>query len=177
MPTRKSSDQCFIPLYMCLCWNLFARSCTVTILRLSQMEWEGDSLIVYIVGHRAGQTGEHVIPIHIYANPSKPWVCPLTALGLYLFGIHFRPDNSSLDSLFTGNSYETFTKFLVDALHILQGLSKDPADFGTQSFRLGVATYVAGFIGGPSIVPILLRASGGKANDAAYVLASCMCYY
>jgi hypothetical protein len=128
------------------------------------MEWEGDSLIVYIVGHRAGQTGEHVIPIHIYANPSKPWVCPLTALGLYLFGIHFRPDNSSLDSLFTGNSYETFTKFLVDALHILQGLSKDPADFGTQSFRLGVATYVAGFIGGPSIVPILLRASGGKSQ-------------
>ncbi len=31
-------------------------------------------------------------------------------------------------------------------------------DFGTHSFRKGVASYVAGVIGGPGIVAIFLRA-------------------
>lgn len=40
-------------------------------------------------------------------------------------------------------------------------------DFGTHSFRKGVATYTAGFIGGPSIISIFLRAgwSLGQVQD------------
>jgi hypothetical protein len=160
----KTRAQCFIPLYIVLSWNMFARSSTVAKVRMSHIRWEGDALIISIVYHKSDQTGERVIPLHLYANPYKPWACPILALGLYLFGVHFREGHEDLDLLFEGNVYETFTKFLKEALPTLQAISRDPKRYGTHSFRKGVSTYCAGFIGGPSVVSIFLRAGWSLGN-------------
>jgi hypothetical protein len=128
------------------------------------MSWEGDSLIVKICSHKSDQIGERTIPLHLYANPYKPWVCPILALGIFLYGIHFRDSNDKLDKLFQGNPYETFAKYLCEALPDMQSIAKNPEDYGTHSFRKGIATYCSGFIGGPSIVSVFLRAGWSLGN-------------
>ena len=69
-------------------------------------------MVIYFAHMKNDQSGERKRdPIHIYANPDDPIVCPLNALGMYLnvFGL----TGTKLTSLFPGTSqYDRFAKIL-----------------------------------------------------------------
>jgi hypothetical protein len=117
--------------------------------------------------HKADQTGEKITPKHIYANPWNPEICPILALSLHVFSTSFRPDNDDKTLLFVGTPYELFSKWLGTALKKIPDLGFCESDFGTHSFRKGIASFCAGFIGGPSVIAIFLRAgwSLGQVQD------------
>ena len=81
-------------------------------LNLVHIGWEDDSLLSCIAKVKHDQEGEGAkTPWHVYANPSNPFVCPVLALGLYLFS---HPDLLTNQSfLFSGNhQYRQYTQVL-----------------------------------------------------------------
>lgn len=153
--------------YMLLCWNLFARSVSVTELRTTHLVWEGDALKIDFSRSKSDQSGEKQVPKHLFANPYNPEICVVLALALHVFGTSFRPEDGNRTLLFTGSSYSVFHTWLDKAIKDVDNLGFDPDDYGTHSFRKGIATYSSGFIGGPSVIAIFLRAgwSLGQVQD------------
>jgi hypothetical protein len=168
----RSVHSSMVHLFMILCWNLFARSVSVKDLRTYHFNWENDCLVIDMSRMKNDQAGEKVTPKHIYANPFNPSLCPILALALHCFPL-FRPQNTDREILFVGKAYEVFSRWLNQALKMLPSLGYDIDDFGTHSFRKGIATHCCGFIGGPSVVAIYLRAgwSLGPVQDR-YILSS-----
>jgi hypothetical protein len=165
--TRAVSSS-FTHLFMILCWNLFARSCSVSDLHYHHLSWDNDALIIDMSKHKADQSGERITPKHIYANPFQPAICPILALALHIFGNAFRADGEDKDKVFLSRcSYDNFCKWFAIALKTMSNLGFQPEDFGTHSFRKGISSFVAGFIGGPGIITIFLRAgwSVGPVQD------------
>ncbi len=165
--TRAVSSS-FVHVFMVLCWNLFARSCSVAELYFHHLSWNNDALLIDMSKQKADQTGERMTPKHIYANPYRPCICPILALALHVFSNAYRMDGEDKDKLFLSkNSYDTFCKWFGVALEGMSNLGFRPEDYGTHSFRKGIASFVAGFIGGPGIITIFLRAgwSVGPVQD------------
>ncbi|EGZ24889.1 hypothetical protein PHYSODRAFT_374824, partial [Phytophthora sojae] len=101
-------------------------------------------------------------PRHIYANPLRPALCPVLALGVFWATSSFEGG----DRLFPGgNQYERFRKCLqrvqesdavADELR-RRGVNKE--ELGTHSMRKGAATYCAsGSTACPSSTSVHLRA-------------------
>ena len=155
----------FIHLFVILCWNLFARSISIAALRTTHMYWSNDMLVVDFALHKGDQTGDAIAPKHVAANPFNPAVCPILALGLHMFCWDYREKDANL--LFLGSPYDVFSKWLPTALEKIETLGGDVTDYGTHSFRKGIASYCAGFLGGPAITAIFLRAgwSMGQIKD------------
>jgi len=165
--TRAVSSS-FVHPFMILCWNMFARSCSVTDLHYHHLSWDNDALIIDMSKQKADQAGDRITPKHVYANPWSPAICPVLALALHIFGNAFRVEGGDKEKVFLSNSsYDTFSKWLALALKSMSNLGFAPTDFGTHSFRKGIASFVAGFIGGPGIISIFLRAgwSCGPVQD------------
>ena len=158
MASDRSQFSSYVHCYMILCWNLFARSISISSCRTHHLSWQNDCLVVDMSVHKGDQTGEKITPKHVYANPFQPEICPILALALHIFSTSLRMDNDDSSLLFLGTPYELFTKWLHWALTLIPDLGFDIGDYGTHSFRKGVASYVASFINGPSIIAIFLRA-------------------
>ena len=63
---------------MIFCWNLIARSHSVSNIMLQHMDWRNDSLVVIFAKSKSDQTGEGCAnEKHVYANPINPIVCPI----------------------------------------------------------------------------------------------------
>ena len=87
----------FAHCFLTLEWNLMCRANNLVNLNLTHIGWSDDSLLVCIAKAKHDQGGEGTKTTwHIYANPRNPFVCPVLALGLYLFS---HPD------LLTNNSF------------------------------------------------------------------------
>ena len=166
-PSMRSTSSSFVHLFMVLCWNLFARSINVADLRMTHLSWSNDALIVTLNRHKADQTGEHISPKHLYANPYKPAICPILALGIHMLSYSFRPVGDDATKIFLRDPYNSFVKWLEFALGKVSELAYEVKEFGSHSFRKGVATYCSGFLGGPSVVAIFIRAgwSLGQVQD------------
>ena len=80
---------------------------------------------------------------HIYANPYAPHICPILALGMYVFSFGFRVEGEDQSKLFLGSTYENYTKWLGEALECMghENASVESEDYGTYSFRKGAASY------------------------------------
>jgi len=116
---------------------------------------------------KGDQTGERIKPKHVFANPYEPVLCPVLAIALHVFSITFRADNDEKSKLFLGSPYDVCTKWLPTALNRIGDLGYDVKDFGTHSFRKGIADFSSGFMNGPSVLAIFLRAgwSLGQVQD------------
>ena len=147
-----------IHLFMVLCWNMFARSCSVGDLRTAHFAWNNDALVIRLGKHKGDQAGESVEPKYLFANPFAPEICPVLAMGLYVFTMAARSSREDQGLLFLGKPYDVMRKWLPENLEYVQGLGHEANDFGTHSFRKGVTTHAAGFICGPSMSSIFLRA-------------------
>jgi hypothetical protein len=80
----------FAQLYLVLCWNLMARSCSVASLMYQHITWTDDSLVVTIPRHKGDQEGTNTYPKHVYANPTMPELCPVLSLGLHVLCTTYR---------------------------------------------------------------------------------------
>ena len=123
---------------------------------------ENDSVVFQFAKSKGMQDGEdHVGPWHVYANPCNPNVCPVLALGKYLFT--YPELLSSNASLFPGNSqYERFndefTELVKEYSEELKIFGVEPGDLGTHSTRKGVGTAIcAGCTMSPPIVSVCVR--------------------
>lgn len=130
---------------------------------LEHISWEEDALTICFPTHKGDVEGNDGTPKHVYANPNSPHVCPILALALYIFsdGFHDRDEPSYLFGK-QANALSCFTKWLkatcdANESELLQ-MGIAIADLGTHSFRKGAATYLAGFVAGPTVIAIYLRA-------------------
>ena len=113
--------------------------------------------------HKGDQEGKHSAPKHVYANSGDSLICPILSLAIFIFteGQRFNGGNHCLFGN-PNNENHRFSKWLNGVLedHKLQleelGIVID--DIGTNSFRKGIAQFLAGLIGGPNAIAIYLRA-------------------
>jgi integrase len=128
-------------LFVVLSWNLFARSHSVASLMLNHFEWQDDALLVTLPRHKGDQEGTRMFPVHVYANPDKPVVCPILALAIHIFSTQTHVDNDSSNwKLFSGSSVEgKFSNWLQNLLQTNQfnetSLGASKTELGTHSFR------------------------------------------
>lgn len=136
----------FKVLFVLLCWNLMARSCSVDRICLPHLDWSNDALTIMFCHTKTNQTGEGkgLHARHIYANPRRPHICPILALGIYLITSAARPTGSKLfhssreyDRVLSG--LRKTIKTIGARLFELVGL--DPEEWGLHSPRKGAASY------------------------------------
>lgn len=139
-------------LYLILCWNLMARSCSIGGLMYQHMSWSGDALVVTIPKHKGDQEGTACYPKHVYANPLIPAICPILALGVHVLTISYkcvegttaaarRNNQLQVNNVFCGKDLENkFSKWLQKCI---EGMNIDmkvelgvfDEDLGTHSAR------------------------------------------
>lgn len=148
-------------LYLVLLWNLIGRTNSVASLHLNAIDWREDALVVTFAKHKGDQEGANAEPKHVYANPSRPEICPVLALALNIFTCTRYPNNNL--KLFKGSSIESsFSSWL--RRQVKSGVITEdsigicPKDLGSHSIRKGVSTYALSFAGGPSWPAVNLRA-------------------
>ena len=153
----------FAHCFLTLEWSLMCRADNLVNLNLAHIGWEDDSLLACIAKAKHDQEGEGAkTPWHIYANPSNPFICPVLALGLYLFT---HPDLITNQSfLFSGNhQYRRYTQTLKRAIGLdedsFHRLGVEVSTFGSHSLRKGSSTFAAsGSTMTPSMASICNRA-------------------
>ena len=156
-------EDIFAHLFLVLDWCLMKRAENCVHAQIEHIYFLHDSLVFEFAKGKTFQKGEKGRgPWHVYANPMKPWLCPVLALARYLLCY---PDVLQGGvPLFEGaNQYRRYnTRFLnlldecKDDLKIF-GFDKD--DLGSHSCRKGVATMIAaGCTVSPPIVALCIRA-------------------
>ena len=152
----------FAHLFLLLCWNLMARSVSVCTIMLQHISWEQDSMVVTTPKHKGDQEGNNCYPKHVFANTDNPTICPILSMAILFFGGGWQRIGAK-HLLFRGTATEgRFSKWLKGIMRTsvesMITMGTVAFDIGTHSFRKGVATFVAGSVGGPSPISIFLRA-------------------
>ncbi len=146
-----------------LSWNLVCRANNTAAIMLSRMRWRGDALCIFFAYTKTDQGGERPKdPMHIYANPLMPEICPILSLGIRF--LTFAPGETG--ALFPStNAMSRFSKRFSSVLAeddvqaVLGAMGMRKCDFATHSFRKGAGTYcVAGSTASPNIMAISTRA-------------------
>jgi len=153
---ERSVGSHYLHLFVVLCWNLFARSCSVANIRTGHFMWKNDCLVVNILVTKSDQTGEHSTPKHIFANPGQPKICPVLALALHTFSAQRHHDKE--DRVFTGTPYDVISKWLNSVGSKLVTITDPECDLGTHSFRKGATTHSIGCTNAPQWTTVFLRA-------------------
>jgi hypothetical protein len=71
-------------IYGILAWNTIQRNETIASIMLEHLKMGGDCISVSVFATKSLQDAGR--DIHLYANPYKPWICPILALALLVFG-------------------------------------------------------------------------------------------
>ncbi|RLN82097.1 hypothetical protein BBJ28_00019028 [Nothophytophthora sp. Chile5] len=154
--TLGADDRGFSHLFLTTQWNMMGRASDVANMHVKQMRAKGDSVEVSLTKTKSRQNGGQT-PRHLFANPTAPSMCWITALGVYL-ACH--PSQGEA-LLFPGaEEIQRFRGALAEHC--------ERASFGTHSIRKGVATFAcSGSICGPSLVSVFRRCdwSLGKIQD------------
>ena len=171
-----------------------SRPDSVQQLMLCHMDWEEDHLVIeeqgryycynrsfivdgsiIAVGHKGDQQGTMKYGKAVYANPSRPAICPILATAVHIFS------STLTHKLFEGScNADRFG-------HILAGLFKgltaveqlelgtDIDDLGTYSLRKGSSCHVLDQTDGPSEVTVNFRMghSNGALNDRYWSQQPC----
>jgi len=201
-----SKNDIFSWCYLVICWNLMSRASDVAEIHFSHLTWDGDALGIYMPKSKTDpgisfccfmfpisltcglfQGGVRPKdPFHVYANPLRPAVCPILALGVWIVLTH--AERSSPDKqLFPGGSFlfyayddnvlytnvniriakqeARFAEALASAVRTGEGKSQlaahslKPDDIGTHSLRKGSSTHTtSGSTVGPNIIAVCQRA-------------------
>ena len=130
--------------------------------KISHISFRDDALVFQFAKSKGRQNGEeHLGPWHVFANPHKPYLCPVLAMARYLF---MYPESLlGTRKVFEGsNTYSRYCKqyrsFLFKHAKEIKDLGQDAAELGTHSARKGVGSLVAsGCTISPPIVAICLR--------------------
>ena len=157
----------FAHIFCILCWNLMARSVSVSELLYAHLSWSEDALVAKLPKHKGDQDGSQSFSKHIYANISSPAICPILAFGIKVLTAPYISSSDDVDnkfSVFPGSHSESrFSEWLIKMLGALSPaqlleVGSEIGTIGTHSFRKGVCTYLSSMPGGPPISSIFLRA-------------------
>eukprot|EP00963_Diacronema_lutheri_P009823 scaffold932_cov328-Pavlova_lutheri.AAC.1 len=99
--------------YATLLWNLMCRSDNISYINLGHMKCKDDHLLMSFAHSKTDQEGKLAkYPRAVYANPLEPWICPVTALGVYLICISACVGGPSTGvPLFQGNQEDCARRF------------------------------------------------------------------
>lgn len=167
--TSVAKNAIFLHSFLLLSWNLMSRASTTSSVRMAHVKWENDSLIIQVARHKSDQEGQRTDPKHLYANPTKPYLCILTSLAVYwaTFGA---PKFEQL--LFDGmQQHARFVKglqqFIDNSARVRKAFDErglTAEDIAAHSLRKGARSFCSGgSTNGPSYVSIMLR--GGWALE------------
>ena len=159
----EKKEHVFAHVFLVLDWTLMKRAENCVNCKVNHISFRHDSLVFEFAKSKSHQKGEkHVGPWHVYANPLKPWCCPILSLARYFFSY---PEVLRGDMpLFEGNSqYQRYHKLFSSLVQVLgpelQQMGYLPGDLGSHSCRKGVATLIAsGCTVSPPIAPLCIRA-------------------
>ena len=161
--------------FLVLSWNLMARSQTTSNLLWENVGWDGDCMTLQYETSKSNQTGENVVPRHIFANPYQPSICPILAMGIKLLTDSHTKSSPAI--LFPGGSTnKNYCAWLYKLIKSpnpeidLSNLGSNPDEIGSHSTRKGAATYVCGLTEGPQSDTIKLRMDHtiGKVDDTYF---------
>ena len=86
VPRGGREEYIFARAFLTLEWNLMAQSENVVNAHILHIHWDADCLVFRFVKSKGDQTGKNRNQEwHVYANPHTPAVCPVLALGCYIF--------------------------------------------------------------------------------------------
>ena len=167
-------DGVFAFAFLVITFNLSCRSQNTGNICLSDISWSSsfDSFAVYFAHTKTDQTGEDAkYPRNLFANPGRPYCCPVFALALYFSCCVSMPQEAN-DKLFPGVNQHTrfsniLTRCLAEYSEDVQELGFRPCDIGTHSIRKGAVSHLSSMIGGPPAASICIRAGWtmGKVRD------------
>lgn len=87
-----TKDAIFAHTFMVLAWNLMCRAMNVAEICWNHVAWHEDALQIYFAHTKTDQLGDRPKDArHLYANPVVPAICPVTALGVFLYFFLFFP--------------------------------------------------------------------------------------
>ncbi|GFH49053.1 hypothetical protein CTEN210_05529 [Chaetoceros tenuissimus] len=156
------TEHVFAHAFHVLDWNLMKRAENVAHCKIAHIFFCNDSLVFIFAKSKSTKKEEKFLgPWHVYANPHKPWLCPVLALARYL--LTYPEAFAGSRPLFEGNnSYSRYDKefntLLKKNKEEIESLGIKIKDLGTHSARKGVGTCLAsGCTVSPPIVSICLR--------------------
>ena len=152
------SQGVFSWVFLVLCWNLISRAENVGKLMFEHIGWQDDSLAIRLFKCKHDQEGKDTKAKHVFANPVKPWICPILALGVHMFTMG--PRRAGAKNLVFGNesAMGRFSRWLREIMRIfkstLRAMGINIRMVGTHSFRKGTATYLTGMVDGPTGIAV-----------------------
>ena len=172
---KEEKQYVFAHFFMVTCWNLMCRACSAVSICFNHLEWRQDCLGVYFAHQKTDQFGERPRDArHVYANPTKPQICPILSMGIYFLCFPLWNEKKIFPG---GNQYDRFRKILSrlleeeDVKNRLMERGYDPKEIGTHSMRKGASTFCSsGSTECPSAAAVHLRAgwSLGRLNECGF---------
>ena len=171
--TTEFSQAVFAWVFLLFAWNLISRGRNMGRLMFEHLSWQDDALTVRMFVKKHDQEGKDCKPKHVFANPVKPWICPILALAVYIFTAGVRRPGAKMLVFGNDGAEERFSKWLRGILvyfeEPLRAMGITISNIGTHSFRKGTATWLAGMVDGPSGVQIYLRAGWSLGMQKLYI--------
>ena len=93
----------FMLCYLNLSWNLGCRTNNTEGIKMCHIGWSEDALQIVFGVSKGNQDGERKERQLLYANPLKPFICPVLSLSVYLATLS-RDSFEPGDALFFGGS-------------------------------------------------------------------------
>ena len=100
----KKPEHIFAHTFTVLDWNLMKQVENVVNAKIAHISFRNDAIVFLFSKSKAHQDGaeEYLGPWHVYANPQKPWLCPVLAMARFCF---MYPEVFALSCpLFEGNN-------------------------------------------------------------------------
>jgi hypothetical protein len=147
---RETSDWVFVHLFLLVTWNLGCRVNNTMNIKFKDINWSHcfDCFQIVFAHTKTDPTGEESsYPLHIFANPTQPLVCPVLSFAMYLSTCFSGMHVSKEDFLFPGSKQEQrFSKILIRVLMENQdevnSLGYEVYQLGTHSIRKRSASYL-----------------------------------
>lgn len=135
-------------LFTNLMWNLMSRASSVDNICLNHIDWTGDAMTILFCHMKNNQTGEGkgMHARHIYANPLRPELCGVLALGLFIFTSPARSDSARL--FHSNREYSRVLKAMRETFddnesELFAQLGLKAQEWALHSFRKGAASYAS----------------------------------
>ena len=102
-------------LFWLFLYNLLGRATQVSKITYDWIWWQDDSMVIKVPTQKGDKNGLLSYWKRVYANPLKPWLCPVLALAVHVFSI--TPANSFTSRVFSGDGnsftlrFKTFMKW------------------------------------------------------------------
>jgi hypothetical protein len=159
--------------FILFAWNLISRGRNIGTIMYEHLSWQDDALTVRMFVKKHDQEGKDCKPKHVFANPVKPWICPILALAVFTFTGGPRRAGSKMLVFGNDGAEDRFGKWLRQIIsvneEVLRGMGMSISLIGTHSFRKGTATWLAGMVDGPTGVQIYLRAGWSLGMQKRYI--------